>query len=159
MKTSDRIRVIKLYVDTNLIKLFQNSSCLVAVHRQQQESNTRTTSSSNQTSSSSMSVSVPNLTSTMEQTVSLLETFAMVARRNLGNNSGSVMSAVTGSNNNPCSSLVRLALSSNSPGMLKHVDEFCHWRVIFQMCIYIETVFCPFTVEENSSISPIIQMH
>jgi len=89
-----------------------------AAHRQQQESNTRTTSSSNQSSgsSSSMSVSVPNLTSTMEQTVSLLETFAMVARRNLGNNSGSVMSAVTGSNNNPCSSLVRLALSSNSPG-------------------------------------------
>jgi len=90
-----------------------------AAHRQQQEPNTRTTSSSNQTagSSSSMSVSVPNLTSTMEQTVSLLETFAMVARRNLGNNSGSVMSAVTGSNNNPCSSLVRLALSSNSPGL------------------------------------------
>lgn len=89
-----------------------------ATHRQQQEPNTRTTSASNQTSgsSSSMSVSVPNLTSTMEQTVSLLETFAMVARRNLGNNSGSVMSAVAGSNNNPCSSLVRLALSSNSPG-------------------------------------------
>lgn len=90
-----------------------------AARRQQQEANTRTSSSSSNQpsgSSSSMSVSVPNLTSTMEQTVSLLETFAMVARRNLGNNSGGVMSSVTSSNNNPCSSLVRLALSSNSPG-------------------------------------------
>ena len=62
--------------------------------------------------SSSMSVSVPNLTTTMEQTVSLLESFAAVARRNLGNNTNNMVSG----SNNPCSSLVRLALSSNSPG-------------------------------------------
>jgi len=75
--------------------------------------------SSNQASgggANSMSVSVPNLTSTMEQTVSLLESFAAVARRNLGNNTNNLVAAVTGVNNNPCSSLVRLALSSNSPG-------------------------------------------
>jgi len=66
----------------------------------------------------------------MEQTVSLLETFAMVARRNLGNNSGSVMSAVTGSNNNPCSSLVRLALSSNSPGLSYTA---CYYNVL-ELC-------------------------
>ena len=95
--------------------------------RRQQDANTRTASSSNQSSgsSSSMSVSVPNLTSSMEQTVSLLETFAMVARRNLGNNSGSVMSAVAGTNNNPCSSLVRLALSSNSPGKSDICSYIC----------------------------------
>jgi len=103
-------------MDTLFRRHSKAESSAPAARRQQQDTSTRTTSSSNQTSSSSMSVSVPNLTSTMEQTVSLLETFAMVARRNLGNNSGSVMSAVTGSNNNPCSSLVRLALSSNSPG-------------------------------------------
>ena len=101
-----------------LFRRHSKAEAAASARRQQQEANTRTASSTNQTSgsSNSMSVSVPNLTSTMEQTVSLLETFAMVARRNLGNNSGSVMSAVTGSNNNPCSSLVRLALSSNSPG-------------------------------------------
>ena len=101
-----------------LFRRHSKAEAAASARRQQQEANTRTPASSNQTSAStnSMSVSVPNLTSTMEQTVSLLETFAMVARRNLGNNSGSVMSAVTGSNNNPCSSLVRLALSSNSPG-------------------------------------------
>jgi len=96
-----------------------------AARRQQSEASSRAASSTNQTSSgssSSMSVSVPNLTSTMEQTVSLLETFAMVARRNLGNNSSGVMSAVTGSNNNPCSSLVRLALSSNSPGAARRIS-------------------------------------
>jgi len=102
-----------------LFRRHSKAEAAASARRQQQESNTRTTSSTNQTSGSSgsMSVSVPNLTSTMEQTVSLLETFAMVARRNLGNNSGNVMSAVAGSNNNPCSSLVRLALSSNSPGI------------------------------------------
>ena len=101
-----------------LFRRHSKAEAASSARRQQQEANSRTASSTNQTSgsSNSMSVSVPNLTSTMEQTVSLLETFAMVARRNLGNNSGSVMSAVTGSNNNPCSSLVRLALSSNSPG-------------------------------------------
>jgi len=104
-----------------LFRRHSKAEAAASARRQQQEANTRTTSSTNQTSgsSNSMSVSVPNLTSTMEQTVSLLETFAMVARRNLGNNSGSVMSAVTGSNNNPCSSLVRLALSSNSPGTFR----------------------------------------
>jgi len=104
-----------------LFRRHSKAEAAASARRQQQEANTRTTSSTNQNSgsSNSMSVSVPNLTSTMEQTVSLLETFAMVARRNLGNNSGSVMSAVTGSNNNPCSSLVRLALSSNSPGLYR----------------------------------------
>ena len=57
-----------------------------------------------------MSVSVPNLTSNMEQTVSLLESFAAVARRNLGNNSNNM------SRCNNASSLVRLALASNSNG-------------------------------------------
>ena len=33
-----------------------------------------------------MSVSVPNLPASMEQSMSLLETFAAVARRNAGNN-------------------------------------------------------------------------
>ena len=58
-----------------------------------------------------MSVSVPNLTSNMErmeQTVSLLESFAAVARRNLGNSASNMRSNA--------SSLVRLALSSGSPG-------------------------------------------
>lgn len=63
-------------------------------------------------SSNSMSVSVPNLTTSMEQTVSLLESFSAVVRRNLGNNTNNM---VVGSNN-PCNSLVRLALSSNSTG-------------------------------------------
>jgi len=102
-----------------LFRRHSKAEAAASVRRQLQDVNTRTTSAANQTSggsSNSMSVSVPNLTSTMEQTVNLLETFAMVARRNLGNNSGNVMSAVAGSNNNPCSSLVRLALSSNSPG-------------------------------------------
>lgn len=63
-------------------------------------------------SSNSMSVSVPNLTSSMEQTVSFLESFSAVVRRNLGNNPNNM---VVGSSN-PCSSLVRLALSSNSSG-------------------------------------------
>ena len=61
--------------------------------------------------SNPMSVSVPNLTSNMEQTVSLLESFAAVARRNLGN----VANPMGRSNN--ASSLVRLALSSNVNGM------------------------------------------
>ena len=59
--------------------------------------------------SNPMSVSVPNLTSSMEQTVSFLESFAAVARRNLGNN---VNNMARSSN----ASLVRLALSSNPPG-------------------------------------------
>lgn len=66
--------------------------------------------SSRATPTNPMSVSVPNLTSNMEQTVSLLESFAAVARRNLGNN-GNPM----GRSNN-ASSLVRLALSSNANG-------------------------------------------
>ena len=60
-----------------------------------------------------MSVSVPNLTSNMErmeQTVSLLESFAAVARRNLGNSASHMRSNA--------SSLVRLALSSANPGTL-----------------------------------------
>ena len=56
-----------------------------------------------------MSMSVPNLPSSMEQTVSLLESFAAVARRNLGNATNNM------ARSNNASSLVRLALSSNSP--------------------------------------------
>lgn len=64
-----------------------------------------------------MSVSVPNLTSNMErmeQTVSLLESFAAVARRNLGNSASNMRSNA--------SSLVRLALSSGSPGNTGFID-------------------------------------
>ena len=60
-----------------------------------------------------MSVSVPNLTSSverMEQTVSLLESFAAVARRNLGNSTNNM------SRSNNTNSLVRLAMQPNSPG-------------------------------------------
>jgi E3 ubiquitin-protein ligase HECTD1 len=100
-----------------LFRRHSKAEAAAAARRQQQEATAaaRTSSSNQASSSNTMSVSVPNLTSTMEQTVSLLETFAMVARRNLGNNSSNMLSAVTGGNNNPCSSLVRLALSSNSP--------------------------------------------
>ena len=62
-----------------------------------------------------MSVSVPNLTSSvehMEQTVSLLESFAAVARRNLGNSTNNM------SRSNNANSLVRLAMQPNSPGKL-----------------------------------------
>lgn len=125
-----------------LFRRHSKAEAAASARRQQQEANARTTSSSNQTSASSnsMSVSVPNLTSTMEQTVSLLETFAMVARRNLGNNSGSVMSAVTGSNNNPCSSLVRLALSSNSPGSSSH-SSFFIIRCLILLLVFSLSVF------------------
>ena len=62
-------------------------------------------------SGSLMSVSVPNLSSSsVEQTVSLLESFAVVARRNLGNSSNN-MSRTCNTN-----SLVRLAMQPNSPG-------------------------------------------
>lgn len=54
-----------------------------------------------------MSISVPNLTSNMEQTVSLLESFAAVARRNLGNSANNMRSSPH--------NLVRLALSG-TPG-------------------------------------------
>ena len=66
-----------------------------------------------------MSVSVPNLTSNMErmeQTVSLLESFAAVARRNLGNSASNMRSNA--------SSLVRLALSSGSPGNTGFIDLY-----------------------------------
>ncbi|XP_074662874.1 E3 ubiquitin-protein ligase HECTD1-like [Tubulanus polymorphus] len=53
-----------------------------------------------------MSVSVPNLPSSTEQTVSLLESFSAVLRRNRGNNN------MTRSSN--MSSLARLALAANS---------------------------------------------
>lgn len=59
---------------------------------------------------SPMSISVPNLASNMEQTVSLLESFAAVARRNLGNSANNMRS----NHNN----LVRLALSSGVQGNL-----------------------------------------
>lgn len=59
-----------------------------------------------------MSVSVPNLPSSMEQTVTLLDTFAAVARRNLASGHTSNMPR-----NANTSSLVRMALS-NSPSTL-----------------------------------------
>lgn len=65
------------------------------------------------TPTNSMSVSVPNLTSSMEQTVgSLLESFGAVhvARRNLGNSTNNM------ARSSNAISLVRQALSSNSPG-------------------------------------------
>jgi len=102
-----------------LFRRHSKAEVAAVARRQQQEAAARASMSSNQASgggANSMSVSVPNLTSTMEQTVSLLESFAAVARRNLGNNTNNLVAAVTGVNNNPCSSLVRLALSSNSPG-------------------------------------------
>ena len=72
--------------------------------------NRKVDSQTRTTPTNPMSVSVPNLTSNMEQTVSLLESFAAVARRNLGNNSNNI------SRYNNASSLVRLALASNSNG-------------------------------------------
>ena len=68
-----------------------------------------------QTPVNPMSISVPNLTSNMEQTVSLLESFAAVARRNLGNSANNMR---TNAN-----SLVRLALSSGSPGKWMHFEN------------------------------------
>ena len=59
-------------------------------------------------SSNPMRVSVPNLTSNMEQTVNLLESFAAVARRNLSN-----VASPMGRHGNNASSLVRLALTTN----------------------------------------------
>lgn len=53
-----------------------------------------------------MSVSVPNLPSSMEQTVTLLDTFAAVARRNLSSGHQSNLPR-----NSNTSSLVRMALS------------------------------------------------
>ncbi|CAH1802965.1 unnamed protein product, partial [Owenia fusiformis] len=79
------------------------------------ESQTRTTPSN------PMSVSVPNLTSSMEHTVSLLESFAAVARHNLGNNNANNMARSTNT-----SSLVRLALSSssNANNLLSEAQSF-----------------------------------
>ena len=66
-----------------------------------------------------MSVSVPNLTSSMEQTVSLLESFAAVARRNIGNNSNNMARC-----NNAASLVSRLASSANSPSKYAGLLEF-----------------------------------
>ena len=68
-------------------------------------------------SANPMSVSVPNLTASVDQTVSILESFSAVVKRNLGNNPNNMMSG----SNNPCSSLVRLALSARSPGSLHQI--------------------------------------
>ncbi len=78
--------------------------------RPSRQDNRKADSQTRTTPTNPMSVSVPNLTSNMEQTVSLLESFAAVARRNLGNNSNNM------SRCNNASSLVRLALASNSNG-------------------------------------------
>lgn len=78
--------------------------------RPSRQDNRKVDAQARTTPTNPMSVSVPNLTSNMEQTVSLLESFAAVARRNLGNNSNNM------SRCNNASSLVRLALASNSNG-------------------------------------------
>ncbi|KAK7477746.1 hypothetical protein BaRGS_00031034 [Batillaria attramentaria] len=66
-----------------------------------------------------MSVSVPNLPSSMEQTVTLLDTFAAVARRNLssGNSSNLPRNANT-------SSLVRMALSNSPNNLLSAAQSY-----------------------------------
>ncbi|XP_064604069.1 LOW QUALITY PROTEIN: E3 ubiquitin-protein ligase HECTD1-like [Liolophura sinensis] len=69
-------------------------------------------------SSNPMSVSVPNLPTSMEQTVSLLESFASVARRNRSSNSNNM----TRSNN--ASSLVRLALSNSPSNLLSTAQSY-----------------------------------
>ena len=61
--------------------------------------------------SNPMSVSVPNLTSNMD-TVSLLESFAAVARRNLSSNGNDAMRS------NNASSFVRMALSASNNGKI-----------------------------------------
>ena len=60
-----------------------------------------------------MSVSVPNLTSSVDQTVSLFESFSAVVKRNIGNN----VKDIVANSEDPCSSLVRFALSAQLPGM------------------------------------------
>ena len=60
-----------------------------------------------------MSVSVPNLTSNMD-TVSLLESFAAVARRNLSANTNNMVRSSNASN------FMRMALSANTNG--KHLS-------------------------------------
>lgn len=67
-----------------------------------------------------MSASVPNLPSSMEQTVTLLDTFAAVARRNLSSGHASNLPR-----NANTSSLVRIALS-NSPSQYQHI-AVCGW--------------------------------
>ncbi|XP_050406417.1 E3 ubiquitin-protein ligase HECTD1 isoform X3 [Patella vulgata] len=67
-----------------------------------------------------MSASVPNLPTSMEQTVSLLDTFAAaVARRNLGTNNGN--NIVRNAN---ASSLVRLALSNSPNNLLSAAQSY-----------------------------------
>lgn len=67
------------------------------------ESNKKAEAQTRGSPTNPMSVSVPNLPTSMEQTVSLLETFAAVARRNLG---------IVGKNNR--SNSIRL-VPNNSP--------------------------------------------
>ncbi|KAL8608279.1 hypothetical protein ACOMHN_042146 [Nucella lapillus] len=66
-----------------------------------------------------MSVSVPNLPSSMEQTVTLLDTFAAVARRNMsaGHSSNLPRNANT-------SSLVRMALSNSPNNLLSTAQSY-----------------------------------
>ena len=98
------------------------------------------------TTSNPMSVSVPNLTSSMEQTVSLLESFAAVARRNLGNNANNMARSAH------ASSLVRLALASNSPGM-SNTFIYIHLRNSIYIILYI-TILCYFTqLKETATYS------
>lgn len=65
--------------------------------------------------SQSMSVSVPNLSSNVEQSAaSLLESFAAVARRGLNNTSGAGTNKTATAGSNVATSLVRMALASSS---------------------------------------------
>ncbi|PVD26171.1 hypothetical protein C0Q70_13840 [Pomacea canaliculata] len=66
-----------------------------------------------------MSVSVPNLTTSMEQTVTLLDTFAAVARRNLASSHASNMPR-----NANTSSLVRMALSNSPNNLLSTAQSY-----------------------------------
>ncbi|KAK7103616.1 E3 ubiquitin-protein ligase HECTD1-like isoform X2 [Littorina saxatilis] len=66
-----------------------------------------------------MSVSVPNLPSSMEQTVTLLDTFAAVARRNLSSGHQSNLPR-----NSNTSSLVRMALSHSPNNLLSTAQSY-----------------------------------
>ena len=78
------------------------------------EPNNKTDSQSRSNATNPMSVSVPNLTTNMD-TVSLLESFAAVARRNLSANTNNMMRSSNASN------FMRMALSATSNGKRKSI--------------------------------------
>ncbi|XP_071078576.1 E3 ubiquitin-protein ligase HECTD1-like isoform X2 [Haliotis cracherodii] len=91
-------------------------------NREKQAKNEAAKKADSQTRSSPtnlMSVSVPNLPTSMEQTASLLDTFAAAARRNLSGGSGS--NIVRNAN---ASSLVRLALSNSPSNLLSAAQSY-----------------------------------